>query len=723
MVLLLLRGVLICLHLAFTAVAAPNQRRAGDDSYGEVESSAGPIYYAQTTLPSSQPASPKATVPSTLQTLPNGSPLSSRVDIVQQSASAGSYVAYGLGSSGEGRYPSYNSTVPYASGIISTPQATSLPLQESQEAGQDQACSQGAGYAATTSTQTVTTVVTDTQTVTTVVTNTQTVTTVATSTSLITAYVTVTTTSTISQGTGSPLQGPGSGEVLSNANAVPYPTTAGTPNYAAQSMAEGPTAGAQYPSVGLPIQSTPALISNYTSPFAFGTAGSGQTQPELPSTQAFVPSQTGYGTAGQPVPSMSVPASQVYGDSSMPVIGGDQVPQISSQGYPSQGFLQSQQQPTKGYNAPLSTAPITNPAVVPNYPSQSQVTIPAMSTGANLYQSQNEGLGPQLPSTLPQYVNNTEGVTQIGASSIMPPYPTGASIPWSGSKSFPGATSTTSTCTTHPSSGTCLDCSTILLTSISHDLGSSFPTQSIPLAAVNTSDPIPPNTIIPPTNAAQIPATSAPSSLAPVQSICTPSITTHSAINFQQYPTNAPLPIPYLDLNYTTFTPTSEEPYSHILSTTTPHEITVPLTSPNTTFTLLSLLLSCAPQPSNITCTVNINGFGAPSHDPITGAARAGLASMSINVPPALSSFAGNGQEVAAEGGTQPATVTGVNGGSVPVFDAHGVGVPVAFTGSGWTGLQSVWFEAKLGGPWGTNGTGETGVGVDELVYEVVGGC
>ena len=543
MVLLLLRDFFIFLYLASTAVAAPNQKRTSDDSYGEVESSAGPSYYAQTTLPSPQSTSPKAATPSTLQTFPNGLPLSSRVDLIQQSASTGSYPSYGLGSSDEGRYPRYNSTVPYASGgawpsgTISIPQATSLALHESQEA-----CSQGAGYAAATSTQTVTTVVTDTQTVTTVVTNTQTVTTVATSTSMVTAYVTVTSTSTLSQGTGSPLQGQGSGPMASNAIAAPYPTTAGTPNFGSQSIADGPNSGVQYPGTGVPIQSMPALISNYTSPFAFGTAGSGQTQPQLPSTQAFVDGQPGFGTGGQPVPSISVPASQAYGDSSVPTGGGNQVPQVSSQAYNSQGIYPSQQQPTNGYAVPLSTAPITNPAIVPDYPSQSQVGIPAISTGVNPYQSQNEGLGPQFPSTLPPYVNNTEGATyQPGASSLMPPYPTGASIPGSGAMSFPGAGSTTSSCTTRPATGNCSSCSTMLLTSTSNDFGSGFPTQSIPSAAINASTlippiadpsmPISPNTIIPPTNVAPVPATSAPPSLDPVQSVCTPTTVTHTAIN------------------------------------------------------------------------------------------------------------------------------------------------------------------------------------------------
>lgn len=536
MVFLLLRGFLICLYLAFTPVAAPNQRRTNDDSYGEVESSGGPIYYAQTTLPSAQAATPEASIPSTLQTLPNGPLLSSRIGLVQQSASARSYVTNGLGSSGEGRYPGYNSTVPYASGAISLPQATSLPLQETQ-AGQDQACSQGAGYAATTSTQTVTTVVTDTQTVTAVVTNTQTVTTVATSTSTVTAYVTVTAISTISRGTGSPLQGQGSGQVPSNTNAVPYPTTAGTPDFPAQSIAEGPNAGVQYPGTGVPIQSTPALLSNETGPYAFATAGSGQAQPQLPSTQAFVPNQPGFGTENQPVLSTGVPASQVYGYSSMPASGGIQIPQVSSQTYVSQGFLPSQQQPTNGYKVPFSTAPITSPAVVPEYQSQSQGAIPAMSTGVNPYQSQNEGLGPQLPSTLPPYIKNTEGVTpQPGASSLMPPYPTGVNVPGSGALGFPGSKNTTSTCTTHSSPGTCSDCSTMLLTSFSNDISSSFPTQSLPITGVNTSDLAQSIGIIPPTNAAPIPATSAPPSLAPIPSICTPSTTTYSAINVRPSP-------------------------------------------------------------------------------------------------------------------------------------------------------------------------------------------
>ena len=90
---------------------------------------------------------------------------------------------------------------------------------------------------------------------------------------------------------------------------------------------------------------------------------------------------------------------------------------------------------------------------------------------------------------------------------------------------------------------------------------------------------------------------------------------------------------------------------------------------------------------------------------------------MSINVPPFTATGAGNGTVMAVNG-----TVPGVNGGRVSVGDGNGVGVPVAFTGLGWTRLQSVGFVATVGGRL-EEGGGDTGVGVDELVYELVEEC
>ena len=69
-----------------------------------------------------------------------------------------------------------------------------------------------------------------------------------------------------------------------------------------------------------------------------------------------------------------------------------------------------------------------------------------------------------------------------------------------------------------------------------------------------------------------------------------------------------------------------------------------------------------------------------------------------------------------------PGFIAGTNGGLVPLGDGFGVGVPVAFTGEAWTRLQSVSFVAVVGGPQ-QEGGGNTGVGIDEVVYVVEVEC
>lgn len=171
-------------------------------------------------------------------------------------------------------------------------------------------------------------------------------------------------------------------------------------------------------------------------------------------------------------------------------------------------------------------------------------------------------------------------------------------------------------------------------------------------------------------------------------------------------------------MNFTTFQPFGCAPFESLLSPNTSlpplHSIQLPhgpdpATGASTlSFTLRSLLVSCSPQPANISCTVDLWGLKAPART-TSGSAAGGIARMSIQVPPGTgnpnpnATPAGHGNEmsVARPGGTT------------------GVGVPVNFTGAGWTGLQSVGFEAKIDGPWGET-NGRTGVGVDGLAWEVV---
>lgn len=596
MVLLFLRAFLICLYLPFRALAAPNRRRAGDGTYGAMESSAGPSYYPQTTLPGSDSSLWTATALSTFQTSPSALPLPSSGSLPQESGSAGdSYIGYG--SSSIGKYPLYDSTASYGpegaglSGTASSTQATPFPSFNWQASALPyQPCSQNAGYTANASTQTVTTMVTDTQTVTTVVTSTKTVTTVATSTRMVTAYITVTTTSTHWLGTGSPLKSQGGGLALSKANAFPYPTTAGTPDIAAQGMSGDLIPGATYPGTGVPGQTSPALSGNNASLPIFVSNTNGPLQPQMPSTQVYIPSQVGFGSAGQPILSMSVPASQVYGNTSSPSGAGIAIPQVSSQAYANQGAYPSQQQPANSYNVPLTTAPVISPVGVPDYPLQGQVGTPAVSTSINPYQSQNEGPGPEIPSTLPPFMNDTQEVTgrtaQPTGSSLIPLYPVATSLSGSGGINLPGTGSTTtlvstyhvvpvpatsmtplpgastnlpvpiittsqaiasysgSNLTTTPGSGSQ---SIIPVMSTSSGAISSLPIQSIIPAASNTSLLIPPisNITLPPTNAAPIPSTSAVPSLAPIQSTCTPLTTTYTAMNVRlSSPPRNPLPKP-----------------------------------------------------------------------------------------------------------------------------------------------------------------------------------
>ena len=598
---LLLRAFLTCLHLPLLLViAAPNQRRATDNSYGEVES-AGPTYFAQTTLPGSRSRLPKTNGPSTLQTLPNASPLPSLSGEGGPQQSASTDESYGTETSSLGRYPLYNSTAPHGSGgawlsgTAPIPEATSHPSPGSQgSAGSGQACSQNANYA----TQTVTTTVTEAQTVTTVVTSIQTVTSVATSTSVVTAYVTVTTTQNLGQGTGSPIESGGGGFGLSNANAAPYPTTARMPNSAGLGMSNVPVPGATYPGTGVPFQSSPAFVGNDTKIPAFVSTGNEFNQPQGPSTQAYVPNQTGFGSAGQPIPSMTAPVPNIYGNNSIASGEGVQAAQASSQAYAGQEIYSGKQQPGNSYDVPLTNgnAPVSTAAV--NNPYQSQGSNQPIPTGTNPYQSQNEGPGPQLPSSLPPLSNNTQGVgsaaLQPAISSPIPPYPIATNSPESAGFSFQGPGGMTTGISTNqgipapttsapllPGTGTngpgplatsqALPpynlynvttapeygaISRIPFTSIPNPFMSGLPYQSVPL---NTTTPVPgvpmpsitspaplpdsnsslpllPNTTQAPTNAAPLPVTSAAPSLAPIQSSCTPSTTTYTAIDVRPHP-------------------------------------------------------------------------------------------------------------------------------------------------------------------------------------------
>ena len=451
------------------------------------------MYYAQTTTPNIYGMRPEATASSTLQTLPNTSPFPYRGGASQQDASAGNGYGggYGLGSSSIGRYPLYNSTAPYGSrgawlaGTATGSPAIPLPSFESHYnaasiSGYDQACSQSAGYAATTSTQTVTTVVTDTQTVTTVVTDTQTVTTVVTSTSMvmststITAFVTLTTTSTVNQGTGL---------VPSKANEYPNPTTEASK----QGISSARFPGATYPHSGIP-----ASMGNHATIPGSLPPTTVPTQPQ-PNSAAYVPSVEGYGSGGLPVPSVAAPFSEPDSNFSLPTNTGLPTSRpanpidVSQEMYPTQQPIPSlsggisapglfpmtggvpgvvgsipasgirpvpsQQQSGNSYNVPVSNAPITSLAGGSMYPIQSHVADPAVSTGVNPYQSQYEGPGPQLPTSLPPYTNSTQNDSSVPSQPIITSpfnsYPIGTSLAGSGGVGFPGTGGTTTMLSTY----------------------------------------------------------------------------------------------------------------------------------------------------------------------------------------------------------------------------------------------------------------------------------
>ena len=316
---------LLLLSLPLLAIAAPNQRWAGDDSYGSNEVSSVPKFYAQTSTPHANTGGTQVTASGAQQTLPDSPALTTESSGPGQRVYAGSsYEGYSLDSSSSGRYPLYNDSLSYGtggaglSGTGSVPQATSPPALNSEEsagsslliAGNNQACSQNA---VVTSTQTVSTVITETQTqtISTTVTSTQTV--MVTNTATITAYVTATVTSTINQGNG----------VVGN-----------SPGEASFSQALGNPSGSEptYPSNGVVDQRQPAFKG-------LSATDSGLTPVDTGSAAGeFGPAEGASGFGDQNIAQTSIPASQAYGNFSMAPSAGISMPQPSDEPYGGQGM-------------------------------------------------------------------------------------------------------------------------------------------------------------------------------------------------------------------------------------------------------------------------------------------------------------------------------------------------------------------------------------------------
>ena len=637
MLLMLPRSVLVFIYLPLFVTAAPNQRRNDDDVYGGAEGGSTPVYYAQTSTPSSNGITPETTASSKLQ-VPDISPYSTAGGAIQEGA-GNSYGGYEFGSSSIKNYPLYNSTAPYGSGSAYFPSTVSssnaaLPTYGSPQSGalsmpeQSQACPQGAGYGVATSTQTVTTIFTDTQTITTVVTSTSMVET----TSTITAYATLTT-STNGQCTGSADQSPGGGLVPPNANQVSNPSTGALD----QGVPGGNYPGAAnsnnvVPASGEDGATMPDIAPAMTSPI--------QTQPMI--TGGYFPGQAGLGTGGLPFPSAAVPASQAYGNYSVPLsddssglqasglasVGqGGQQPYMSVGGgnpiptdFPMTGEMPgatnpvpatsnipvpTQQQPGVSYNVPNTDMAVPSLVSSPDYPIETQVGNPAISTGVNPYESGYQGPGLQLPSTIPPFQNMSSAAPQPMTSAPIQPYPMYTNNPGSAGISFPvtGITKTmissyedlpmpattaaplpgngtynpdssyemippsyntsSTTCTTnnmtkHYDYGAH---STLLITSISNppfipslsnqpqdtNVPSIPVTSEVPLPIASSSLPILPQTTFPPLNPSippnNLPPTQ-PSSIPPAQSVCTPSTSTVTASNVSLPPPSPSHPHP-----------------------------------------------------------------------------------------------------------------------------------------------------------------------------------
>ena len=620
MLLMLPRSVLVFIYLPFFVTAAPNQRRNDNDAYGGAESASAPLYYAQTSTPNSNGMMPETTASSKLP-VPGLSPYPTAGGAVQEGA-GNSYGGFDYGSSSIGKYPLYNSTAPYGSGSAYFPSTVSspnvaLPTYGSQQGGvpsmseNSQACSQGAGCAVATSTQTVTSVFTDTQTITTVITSTSMVAT----TSTITAYVTLTT-STSGQCTGSPVQSEAGDLVPSNANQGSSPATGSLD----QGVPGGEYPGTTYPNDAVPTSGGDGANMPNSAPFITQPI---QTQPI--GTGGYVPSQAGLGSGGLPFPS----ASQGYGNysepsndyssllqASGPISGGQggQQPYLSGGGvspmpteFPMTGGVPgatnpvpatdispvpSEQQPGASYNIQNTGIAVPNPLSSPDYPNETQVANPAISTGVNPYESGYEGPGLQIPSTIPPFQNASSAAPQPMTSPPILPYsmytnnsgsagisfpgtgipktmissyevipmPATTAAPLSGYGAYnPGSSYEMITPSYNTSSTTCTTNnvtkihgygahSTILITSISNPpFIPSIPTQpqdtnipiipttsEIPLPIANSSLPILPQVTFPPLNPSipsnNLPLTQ-PSSVPPAQSVCTPSTSTVTASN------------------------------------------------------------------------------------------------------------------------------------------------------------------------------------------------
>ena len=467
MLLMLPRSVLLFIYLPLFVKAAPNQRRNDDDGYGGAEGASTPLYYAQTTTPNRNEIIPEATASSKLQ-VPDNPPNPTAGGAIEEGA-GNSYGGYVLDSSSIGKYPLYNSTVPYGSGSAWLPGTassiadTALPTYGSQQSvapsmpEYSQACLQSADGAVTTSTQTVTTILTDTQTITTVLTSTSMVAT----TSTITAYITLTS-ATIGQCTDRPVQSQGGGLLPSNANQVANPATGPLD----QGVLSGNYLEATYPSNAVLASdgdgvTMPDIAPAITSPF--------QTQPMI--TGGFAASRAGLGSDGLPFPSVAVSASQAYGNYSLPpsddssilqgsgpvsVSGGGQQPYLSvgsenpsltefpmtgnlpdaTNSFPGTNLVPvpTQQQPGFSYN--ISSTDLAAPSSVgsPDYPVEKTV----ISTGVNPYESGYQGPGLQLPSTVPPFQNMSSTAPQPMTSPPIEPYPIYTNTPGSAGFSFPG---------------------------------------------------------------------------------------------------------------------------------------------------------------------------------------------------------------------------------------------------------------------------------------------
>ncbi|KAL8828755.1 MAG: hypothetical protein Q9191_002408 [Dirinaria sp. TL-2023a] len=496
-------------------------------------------------------------------------------------------------------------------------------------------CSPGTGYAAVTSTQTVTTMVTNTQTVTTIITSSQTITSTqlstvtqtSSTTTTITAYVTTTVTTTTNLNTGNQGLIPGTGGSSPPTNVPSYVHTAGQ---------SGPLPeGTSQPLV--PGGPTSQVSSSMIQQYGNNTLSGGGNQ--------LNPQPTGLGPTSQALnPGTSASQAPYRGSSNepFPVFGTKTSGFVPSGGSSSGGIYTSFGANASGGQYPASG---TNPMA-------------SIAKGTGLPNSSNYQFG-TAPPYKTSMKNSTLQFRPTGATSLKPTIsPIGSATPL---------------ITSQAGVNTPINSNASVSAKLYNPSNPSHPVN-----ASTTSHPIP-------------------------QTCSSPSTATATGY-FDGLPF-APLPTPYLSLNYTTFSPVNATPSEHLLSSRNPRKLSLPtIPDPETKaftigFNMRHLTVSCYPLPANLSCTVNIWGLEAP-HTNTNGAAAAGIASMSILVP--------------------SSTVTGIVNGTVGENIArYGVGVPVDFTGAGWLGLTSLSFEAKIDGPWGT-GDGRTGVAIDNVSYEAI---